>query len=110
MSYDSAYLQHILDAIETIERYIGGGEDEFLESTLIQDGVIRNLEIIGEAVKLVSKPLKMANPEIPWSRIAGMRDKLIHQYFGVKLDVVWETAHRILPAFKLSIQNIIDTE
>jgi uncharacterized protein with HEPN domain len=86
---DRVYLSHIRDAIERIDNYTSGGRDEFLTNEMAQDAVIRNLEVIGEAVKGLSEELRSANPDIPWKQIAGMRDVLIHHYFGVKLETVW---------------------
>ena len=106
MRGDSAYLSHIIDAIDKVAAYIEGGEAEFFKNTLVQDAVIRNLEIIGEAVRHLSPVLKAGYPHVPWKEIAGMRDKLIHQYFGVNLDVVWETAANILPGFRATIGEI----
>jgi uncharacterized protein with HEPN domain len=76
---ESVYLQHILDAIAKIDLYLQGvSEESFTQQSLIQDGVIRQLEIIGEAVKRISTDLRSYQPQIPWQDIAGMRDKLIH--------------------------------
>lgn len=89
MRDDQVYLQHVLDAIAKIDSYISGiGENDFFDNSLIQDGVIRQIEIIGEAVKHLSNEVKAVNPDIPWQDIAGMRDKLIHHYFGVNLEEV----------------------
>ena len=86
---NSIYLKHILDAISRIELYIHKIEyNEFKTNHLIQDGVIRQLEIIGEAVKQLSSDIKEISPETPWKDIAGMRDKLIHAYFGVDIDFI----------------------
>ena len=86
---DSVYLHHILDSINTIEGYLKGvSESKFEATQLLQDGTIRQIEIIGEAVRHVSKDLRRTYPEIPWEDIAGMRDKLIHDYFGVDLEKV----------------------
>ncbi len=75
----------------------------FYENFLVQDGVIRQLEVIGEAVKNLSKEIREENPHIPWKDIAGMRDKLIHHYFGVDIDKVWNTVQDEIPALKEDI-------
>lgn len=72
----------------------------------IQDSVIRNLEIIGEATKKISKELKSQSPDIPWKEMSGMRDKLIHDYFGVDVDVVWKTVNDDIPFLKSLIETI----
>jgi uncharacterized protein with HEPN domain len=77
---DRLYLTHILDAIEKIETYISVGNDVFVSTSHWQDAVIRQLEIIGEATKRLSKQLSSQHPEVPWRRIAGLRDVLIHDY------------------------------
>jgi uncharacterized protein with HEPN domain len=100
MKDDRVYLLHIRDAIERIESYTKGGRDEFFQKTLVQDGVIRNLEIIGEAVKNLSAELRGQHPQIPWAQIAGMRDVLIHDYFGVQLERVWNAVENRLPELK----------
>ena len=85
------YLRHVLDAINTIEEYLQGVDEEHFKATrLLQDGTIREIEIIGEAVKNVSKDIRKSYPEVPWQDIAGMRDKLIHGYFGVDIEKVWD--------------------
>ena len=98
---DTLYLQHVLDAINTIEEYLMDvNEENFKATRLLQDGTIRQIEIIGEAVKYVSKDIRKAYPDIPWQDIAGMRDKLIHHYFGVDIEKVWDTAQEDLPVLK----------
>lgn len=81
MKDDRLYLINIIECIERIEAYTKGGKEVFLASTLIQDAVVRNFEIIGEATKRMSQPLKDQQPHVPWRRIAGLRDVLIHNYF-----------------------------
>ncbi|MBS7626604.1 DUF86 domain-containing protein [Candidatus Bathyarchaeota archaeon] len=105
---DSVYLKHILDAISRIEEYTKDIRyEEFIGNHLVQDGVIRQLEIIGEATKRLSKEFKEENPEIPWGDAAGMRNKLIHNYFGVDLDAVWDTVKKDIPKLKDKLKSII---
>lgn len=106
---DSVYLSHILNSIERIEEYTEGMEiDDFLSRSLVQDGTIRQIEIIGEATKNLSKNLREKYSNIPWSDIAGMRDRLIHHYFGVDLKAVWSTVKADIPALKSEILVILD--
>ncbi len=84
-----AYLAHIRDAIHVIREYTTEGEDAFFQDRKTQDAVIRNLEIIGEAVKSLPPDIKSRHESVPWKNIAGMRDRLIHHYFGVNLKMVW---------------------
>ncbi len=108
MKRDSAYLRHIQDAISDIDGFLAGlSKEEFLQNKEKQYAVLRALEIIGEATKNLSKETKSASPEINWNDIAGMRDKLIHQYFGVNLDLVWETVRKNLPKLKVEISGIL---
>lgn len=87
------YVGHILKAIEDIEEYTHAMDFEnFSKNKLVQDGVMRKLEIIGEASKRLSPGLRDSAKDIPWKEICGMRDKLIHDYFGVDLMAVWKTA------------------
>ena len=83
------FLAHIVDAIACIKSYTKDGETAFFADRKTQDAVIRNLEIIGEAVKQLPPALTAQHPDIPWKDIAGMRDQLIHHYFGVNLKLVW---------------------
>jgi len=108
MRRDKAYLKHILDAISNIEKFmLGVSKEMFLENVEKQYAVLRGLEIIGEATKNLSEELKKKHPNIPWKEIAGMRDKLIHQYFGVNLDLVWETIKTKLPELKSQVSRIL---
>jgi uncharacterized protein with HEPN domain len=105
---DSVYLRHILDAISRIEEYTHDIRyKDFLGSHLRQDGVIRQIEVIGEATRKVSSDLKEKHPEIPWKDIAGMRDKLIHDYFGVDLDAVWDTVKKDIPGLKAELEKLL---
>ena len=107
MKTDIAYLEHILLCIKKIEEYTKELDRKaFSENELIQDAVIRNIEIIGEATKKISSDLKSQYREIPWKEMSGMRDKLIHDYFGVDVDVVWKTVKEDIPFLKSLIQDI----
>lgn len=89
------YLDDILDCIDKIEKYTGDTtEDGFYNDVLLQDGVIRRLEIIGEAAKHVPQRLRSKHPGIPWPDIVGMRNRLTHEYFGVHLQRAWGRAGR----------------
>ncbi len=107
MKDDRVYLEHVRDAIERIERYTADGREQFDADTMVQDAVIRNLEIIGEAVKQVSQDTRDLQPHIPWKQIAGMRDVLIHHYFGVKLETVWEVVRQHLSPLKAAINALL---
>ena len=107
MKDEKIYIEHILENISKIEEYVDGiSKEKFLGKSIIQDAVIRKIEIIGEASKFISKKTKEKNQKIPWKDIAGMRDKLIHSYFGVDLDSVWETIKKDIPSLKKEIENL----
>lgn len=106
---ESVYLRHVLDAIIKIEEYIKSiDEVAFNENTLVQDGVIRQLEIIGKAVRHFSSEFRQMHNQLPWQDIAGMRDKLIHDYFGVDLDTVWLTVKEDIPFLKSGVLKILE--
>ena len=100
MKDDQVFLLQILEFIEKIDTYTQNGKEEFMLTPLIQDAVIRNFEIIGEAVKQVSDQIKKDHAEIHWREIAGFRDVLIHKYMGVDLDAVWNAVEIDLPILR----------
>ena len=108
MKDDRVYLINILECIEKIQFYTRVGKDDFMKSTLIQDAVIRNLEIIGEATKKISEILRNDYKDIPWWKMAGLRDILIHDYMGVDLKTVWNVVEKELPLVEKMIKIIVE--
>lgn len=108
MKNDLPYLQHIFDAISDIERFTANtSKDLFYANKEKQYAVIRALEIIGEAAKNITPQLKLKHPDIPWKTVAGMRDKLIHAYFGVNLERVWQAVQQDIPELKDKISALL---
>lgn len=108
---DKEFLFDIHEACKRIQNYLRGlSYDEFLKNEEKQDAVIRNIEVIGEAVKSVSENLIGKYPEVDWKKMAGIPDKLIHFYFGVKLEVVWVVASKEIPELENVIRTILKKE
>jgi uncharacterized protein with HEPN domain len=105
MKSQQQYLQDILQRIERIERYVAQGQTVFFQDELLQDGVIRSFEVIGEAIKRLSDDFKMQQPQVEWRGFAGFRDVLIHQYDKIDMIQVWETIETDLPALKQAVVN-----
>ncbi len=104
------YLQDIAESIEYIEKFLNGiSEDEFYKNVEKQDAVLRRLEIIGEAVKNLPHEIRENHPDIPWRQIAGMRDIIIHEYFGVTLEMVWIVATEDILDLKTKVEKIIES-
>lgn len=107
MKDDRVYIEHILQSISRIQNYISEKDQEsFSFDQLTQDAVVRQLEIVGEASKRISKELRLKNPQIPWADMAGMRDVLIHDYIDVDTDIVWKTASESIPSLKILLNNL----
>ena len=101
------FLQHILESIEAVEQHIKGlTKEDFFKSVKTQDAVIRRLEIIGEATKNLPNDYKEAHPDVSWHKAMAMRNILIHEYFGIELNIVWDTATKTLPEFKEQIEGL----
>jgi uncharacterized protein with HEPN domain len=103
------FLEHILSCIDNILLYTKNMDEEaFLQSRLVQDAVLRNFEVIGEATKKIPENFRSSHVSIPWKSMAGMRDKLIHDYIKVDIEAVWTVVEDILPQLKLELQKIIN--
>lgn len=105
------YLQDIWESVLAIEEYTKNlSEDGFYSNRQVQDAIVRRLEIIGEAVKNIDEDFREKHPQIPWKKIAGMRDIIAHEYFGVKLDRMWDVVRKDLPELKEKIETILEEE
>ena len=103
----NVFLVDILEAIDSVKEYVSDmNYDEFIQDKKTRDAVFRNLEIIGEAVKNIPEDVKKKHHEVNWKAIAGMRDKLIHEYFGVSNQIVWETITNDLSVLESQIEKI----
>ena len=103
---DQLFLSHVLRAIAEIQDFTTAGRSDFMTDSKTQSAVIRQLEIIGEAVKNLSRAMTDSEPGVPWRQIAGARDRLIHAYFNVDIDAVWSMVEQDLPSLRAHIQRI----
>lgn len=105
---EQEYLADMREAVHRIHGYTAGlSYGQFLADSKTQDAVIRNIEILGEAAKHLPSALTSAHPEIEWKSIAGMRDKLVHDYFGVNLDILWDVVTTKLPALREQLDGLV---
>lgn len=103
------FLKHVLESIGEIEKNTKNlSEDNFFDSVTIQDAAVRRLEIIGEAVKNLPLSFRNKHTKIPWKKIAGMRDVLIHEYFGVNIRLVWKVVNKDIPKLKKQISELLE--
>ena len=108
---NSVYRKHILDCIFRIRLYVKDlSKEQFLEQFMVQDAVIRNFEIIGEATINIGVEFKETNNHIQWKKMAGFRDKLIHNYFGIQLETIWLTITEILPGLETDLQSLLKNQ
>jgi uncharacterized protein with HEPN domain len=111
MKTDKIFLKHILDEIKFLQKETKGLTfEQFMENDLLKKACTRSLEIIGEAVKNLSPDFRKRHRDIEWKKIAGMRDKIIHFYFGVNWDIVWDVIEKRIPKLKEQIEGIIEVK
>ena len=102
------YLKDILEAMQAIEKFVENMDfEDFQKNDIVSSAVIRKFEIIGEATKGLPETIRNKYPQVPWKEMAGMRDRLIHFYFGIKYDLVWHTIKDVIPQVKPVIQEIL---
>ncbi len=109
MKDDRLYLIHISECIERIESYITKKDkQQFLDSSLIQDAIIRNLQVLSESTQRLSDAAKESMSEVDWFKIAGFRNVLVHDYLGIDIERVWNILEKDLPALKKAVQKMLD--
>ncbi len=107
MKDNLAYLRHVLEAIDKINNYLNGFDfEKFSKNNLVFDGVVRELEIIGEAANKISDEFQEAHQEIPWRQMTGIRNMLIHEYFDIDQKIIWDTCQKDLPELKETIEKL----
>jgi uncharacterized protein with HEPN domain len=109
MRTDRERLEDVLEAIERIEKYAASGQKRFQTDELIQNWITHHLQIIGEACRALSPNFQKSHPDIPWAEIVGMRNILVHDYFGIDLVEVWEVVERDLPLLKPKIKTLLQS-
>jgi uncharacterized protein with HEPN domain len=104
---DRERLRHILEAMARIDRHAARGEEAFRRDELIQAWMVQHLQIIGEAARALPAPFRDRYRDVPWAEIIGMRHVIVHEYFGIDLDIVWRVVTADLPALRQRIQGIL---
>ncbi len=103
------FLEDILECCNNIEEFlVGKVETDLAENKMLRDAIVRNIEIIGEASKNLSDDLRDENPQVRWRDIMRMRDKLVHHYFRLNLEIVWQTATQNIPKLKSEVEKIVE--
>lgn len=106
MKDDALYIIHILECIDHIQEYVFGGRDAFMNTDMVRDAVLRNLQVIGQSAKNISEKVKEAHPEIDWRGMIAFRNALVHDYLGIDLEQVWVIVERDLPDLQRKIKAI----
>jgi len=105
---EKLFLADIQECCQKIERYIAGiNKEDFLADEILQDALVRNIEIIGEASKNLSEKTREENTNVPWRDVMRMRDKIVHHYFRLNLEIIWRTVTEDIPALKIEINKIL---
>lgn len=107
MSEDLLYLEHIRSCIERLEEYTAGGEEAFLRSQLAQDAVLRNLQVLAQSAQQLSEDARLRQPGIPWGRIRGLRNLLVHQYLDVRMERIWAIVAVDIPQLKAAVEGLL---
>lgn len=107
MKDDRLYLIYILERIQRIRQYTSDGREAFMASTLVQDAVLRNLHTLTETCQRLSEDVRVAHSEVPWRRIAGFRNVVVHDYLGLDLDRVWEAVVRDVPPLESFVETML---
>lgn len=107
MKDDKVFLKHILDAIENIEEYLSGASyEDFSKHQMAIDAVTRNLEIMGEAANRLPDEFRESHSDVEWYKIVGLRHRIVHEYFGVDLEIIWQIPRKDLPQLRRSLSRI----
>ena len=107
---DRLYLLHMLECIERMDEYTRAGREAYITSRLIQDPVVRNLQVMSESSQRLSNALKQAEPSVPWRAISGFRNVLVHGYLGADLGIVWRVVERDIPPLRIALRRIVESQ
>ena len=110
MRGDRLYIEHVLECLQKIEEYCRGGRETFLGSGLIQDAVVRNLQVLAESTQRLSEAVKGSCPKVDWTAISGLRNVLVHDYLGIGPERIWEIVELDLPGLQTEITKLRDTQ